>query len=472
MGDRRRRAVRAAVAPGDDSVTTACGAARRGRGWARAEHPHAAAPRAHARLDARARARARAAALLLAALLHDIERAVPDPGSPFDSGARLGARRLRRLPPGALGRHLARWLAERGAAPDEIARRRRAGRRARARRLARGRPRCRPPTRSRSSRRSRRSLREWVATAARPARAALAKLDFMWERIRVAGRARARPRALRERARGGRVTRAGCGPETLDEALALRVALGDDALPSPAAPSSACSLRRASSAAGAPSSRSARRAGARGHRARRRRRSRSARWRRTAAVERERASCATAGVRSRDCFGEVANVRVRNVATVGGVLADADYASDPPCDAAARSTRASSSPGPGGERELARRRADPRPLRDGDRAGRAARARARPAAASARPTASSARARSEDRPCVGVAVAAATRSRGGERAQSAESAPVERPAAAARARSRALRRGIDRSRPPRLRRLPPAHGRRRGAPRARELLDG
>ena len=31
-----------------------------------------------------------------------------------------------------------------------------------------------------------------------------------------------------------------------------------------------------------------------------------------------------------DTFGAVANVRVRTVATVGGVLADADYASDPP----------------------------------------------------------------------------------------------------------------------------------------------
>lgn len=30
-------------------------------------------------------------------------------------------------------------------------------------------------------------------------------------------------------------------------------------------------------------------------------------------------------------FGKVANVRVRNAATVGGVLAEADYASDPPC---------------------------------------------------------------------------------------------------------------------------------------------
>ena len=29
-------------------------------------------------------------------------------------------------------------------------------------------------------------------------------------------------------------------------------------------------------------------------------------------------------------FGKVANVRVRNQATVGGVLAEADYASDPP----------------------------------------------------------------------------------------------------------------------------------------------
>ena len=31
-----------------------------------------------------------------------------------------------------------------------------------------------------------------------------------------------------------------------------------------------------------------------------------------------------------DTFSKVANVRVRNVATVGGVVAEADYASDPP----------------------------------------------------------------------------------------------------------------------------------------------
>ena len=30
-------------------------------------------------------------------------------------------------------------------------------------------------------------------------------------------------------------------------------------------------------------------------------------------------------------FGEVGNIRVRNAATVGGNLSEADYASDPPC---------------------------------------------------------------------------------------------------------------------------------------------
>ena len=30
-------------------------------------------------------------------------------------------------------------------------------------------------------------------------------------------------------------------------------------------------------------------------------------------------------------FGKVGNIRVRNAATVGGNLSEADYASDPPC---------------------------------------------------------------------------------------------------------------------------------------------
>ena len=52
-----------------------------------------------------------------------------------------------------------------------------------------------------------------------------------------------------------------------------------------------------------------------------------------------------------DAFGTVANVRIRTVATVGGVLADADYASDPPamlCALGAEAVLAS----PRGERRL------------------------------------------------------------------------------------------------------------------------
>jgi aerobic carbon-monoxide dehydrogenase medium subunit len=52
------------------------------------------------------------------------------------------------------------------------------------------------------------------------------------------------------------------------------------------------------------------------------------------------------------CFGEVANVRVRNAATIGGVLADADYASDPPSMLLALDARVELA-GPGGVRELA-----------------------------------------------------------------------------------------------------------------------
>jgi aerobic carbon-monoxide dehydrogenase medium subunit len=53
-----------------------------------------------------------------------------------------------------------------------------------------------------------------------------------------------------------------------------------------------------------------------------------------------------------DAFGSVASVRIRAVATVGGVLADADYASDPPamlCAHGAEAVLAS----PRGERRLA-----------------------------------------------------------------------------------------------------------------------
>jgi carbon-monoxide dehydrogenase medium subunit len=50
-------------------------------------------------------------------------------------------------------------------------------------------------------------------------------------------------------------------------------------------------------------------------------------------------------------FGEVANVRVRNAATVGGNMTEADYASDPPAVLVGLRARVRAV-GPGGEREI------------------------------------------------------------------------------------------------------------------------
>jgi carbon-monoxide dehydrogenase medium subunit len=52
-----------------------------------------------------------------------------------------------------------------------------------------------------------------------------------------------------------------------------------------------------------------------------------------------------------ETFGRVANVRVRNAATVGGNLTEADYASDPPCVLLALRARVTVQ-GPGGRREI------------------------------------------------------------------------------------------------------------------------
>jgi len=51
-------------------------------------------------------------------------------------------------------------------------------------------------------------------------------------------------------------------------------------------------------------------------------------------------------------FGKVANMRVRNAATVGGNMAEADYASDPPCVLVGLRARVVAS-GPRGPREIA-----------------------------------------------------------------------------------------------------------------------
>lgn len=52
-----------------------------------------------------------------------------------------------------------------------------------------------------------------------------------------------------------------------------------------------------------------------------------------------------------ETFGQVANVRVRNAATVGGNMIEADYASDPPCVLLALRARATVQ-GPRGSREI------------------------------------------------------------------------------------------------------------------------
>ncbi len=52
-----------------------------------------------------------------------------------------------------------------------------------------------------------------------------------------------------------------------------------------------------------------------------------------------------------ETFGKVANVRVRNGATVGGNISEADYASDPPCVLVALRARAVAQ-GPRGSREI------------------------------------------------------------------------------------------------------------------------
>src|SRR5262245_51015210 len=52
-----------------------------------------------------------------------------------------------------------------------------------------------------------------------------------------------------------------------------------------------------------------------------------------------------------DTFGKVANIRVRNAATVGGVMAESDYASDPPTLLVALDAQVEAT-GPGGARTI------------------------------------------------------------------------------------------------------------------------
>ena len=146
---------------------------------------------------------------------------------------------------------------------------------------------------------------------------------------------------------------------------------------------------------------------------RRRRPGRGSRWpRRRAAARRDghpprgraRGRRRDGLARAAHAFSLVASPRVRNVATVGGVLADADYASDPPAVLAALGARARAALGRAASARSAIEELIRGLLRDLHRAGRAARRGARAAAArAARSTASSGSRSSEDRPCVAVA---------------------------------------------------------------------
>ena len=154
-----------------------------GAAWVRAEHPHVA----HLERTlhwARELAPDARGELLLAALLHDIERAVPDPGSPFDSARDWDLDAYVDYHQGRSAGHLARWMDERDAAPGAIA-----GTVA----LVAVHERGGWPEADLLQAADSLSfietltplLREWVASGRSTRAGALAKLDFMWERIRV-----------------------------------------------------------------------------------------------------------------------------------------------------------------------------------------------------------------------------------------------------------------------------------------------
>ena len=179
-------------------MTTASELLGEGVAWARAEHPHAQhleRTLGWAReLDPEA-----SDVVLLAALLHDIERAVPDPGSPFDSARDWSLDAYVDYHQGRSAAHIARWMAERGASSDEIAA---------VVALVAVHERGGWPEADLVQAADSLSfietltplLSEWIATGRSTQSGALAKLDFMWDRITVQV-ARERGLALYENAR-------------------------------------------------------------------------------------------------------------------------------------------------------------------------------------------------------------------------------------------------------------------------------
>jgi hypothetical protein len=88
--------------------------------WVIAEHPHAL--HLERTLDwARALDASASGPLLLAALLHDIERATPDPRSPFDAARDWSNDAYVDYHQGRSANQLAHWMAQRDAAPADVA---------------------------------------------------------------------------------------------------------------------------------------------------------------------------------------------------------------------------------------------------------------------------------------------------------------------------------------------------------------
>jgi hypothetical protein len=151
--------------------------------WVRTSHPHTRhLERALHWLDALAPDAT--PAMRLAALLHDIERASPDPDSPFDGARDWGREAYLDYHQGRCAAHLARWLAERDVEPGDITE---------AVGLVAVHERGGWPQADLVQAADSLSfietlaplLVDWVATGQSSRESALAKLDFMWERMRV-----------------------------------------------------------------------------------------------------------------------------------------------------------------------------------------------------------------------------------------------------------------------------------------------
>jgi hypothetical protein len=183
VGDLRPNAVPPAVATDHNILTSAADLIADARAWIETNHPH---PRHLEQtlvwLDRLAPAAT--GPVRLAALLHDIERATPDPDSPFDSARDWNRDAYLDYHQGRSAAHLADWMAGHGASSGDtevavalVAVHERGGwRDADLVQAADSLSFIETMTPL---------LADWVASGRSSGPTALAKLDNMWQRIRV-----------------------------------------------------------------------------------------------------------------------------------------------------------------------------------------------------------------------------------------------------------------------------------------------